>query len=133
MVIIGFDPGRDKCGVAVMSRDQQLLHHQVIASEQAIAHVIALTQEFAPEVLVLGNQTTSKIWSDKLKLALPPSLPIVSIDERNSTLQARDRYWDMYPPRGLNRLVPRGMRVPPRAIDDLVAIILIERYLNSAS
>lgn len=132
MAIVGFDPGRDKCGVAVMSSDRQLLHHQVLPSEQAIAHLQKLSQEYNLELLVLGNQTTSKNWKSKLESELTLSLPIVTVDERNSTLEARDRYWQMYPPRGLNRLIPQGMRIPPRAIDDLVAILLIERYLESS-
>ncbi len=51
------------------------------------------------------------------------------VDERYSSLEARERYWQMYPPTGLARLIPKGMRVPPRPVDDIVAIILIERYL----
>ncbi|MGL4499883.1 MAG: resolvase, partial [Planktothrix sp.] len=31
------------------------------------------------------------------------------------------------------RLIPQGMRQPPRAIDDIVAILLIERYLAKNS
>ena len=52
------------------------------------------------------------------------------IDERYSTLEARDRYWQMYPPRGLAKLLPQGIRTLPRPIDDIVAILLIERYLE---
>lgn len=48
--------------------------------------------------------------------------------KKNSTLEARDRYWTMYPNRGLQRLIPLGLRVPPRPVDDIVAILLIERY-----
>ena len=58
MVILGFDPGRDKCGVAV-TKDGQLLNHQVVASERAIATVNSLCQQFLVELIVMGNQTTS--------------------------------------------------------------------------
>jgi RNase H-fold protein (predicted Holliday junction resolvase) len=58
-----------------------------------------------------------------------PDLQIVQVDERYSSLEARDRYWQMYPPQGLARLLPQGMRQPPRPIDDIVAILLVERYL----
>jgi RNase H-fold protein (predicted Holliday junction resolvase) len=78
----------------------------------------------------MGNQTTSKTWKQKLLEALPESVKIIQIDERYSTLEARDRYWQMYPPQGLTRLIPQGMLTPPRPIDDIVAIILIERYLS---
>jgi phosphate uptake regulator len=30
----------------------------------------------------------------------------------------------------LYRLIPQGMRTPPRSLDDIVAILLIERYLE---
>ncbi|TVQ46122.1 MAG: pre-16S rRNA-processing nuclease YqgF [Gloeocapsa sp. DLM2.Bin57] len=130
MVIIGFDPGRDKCGLAVMNTEGDLLYHQVLESTEAITTVISLVEQFKADILVIGNQTTSKSWQKQLKEVLP-SIPIVEVNERNSTLEARDRYWMMYPPQGLTRLLPAGMRLPPRAIDDIVAILLIERYLKS--
>ncbi|MDJ0527388.1 MAG: resolvase, partial [Microcystis sp. M53600_WE12] len=58
-------------------------------------------------------------------------IPITLVDERNSTLEARDRYWQMFPPKGLQKLIPQGMRLPDRPIDDIVAILLIERHLQS--
>jgi RNase H-fold protein (predicted Holliday junction resolvase) len=131
MAILGFDPGRDKCGVAVMGRDRHLYHHQVILSTEAIAAIASLRQQFPIELVVMGNQTTSKQWQNQLKPHLPDDLPLVLVDERYSTLEARDRYWQMYPPRGLKRLIPQEMRLPPRPIDDIVAILLIERYLDT--
>ncbi len=131
-MILGFDPGRDKCGVAVIGKDRQLLYHQVVVSEEAIAAIESLCQQFSIELLVMGDQTTAKSWKQKIEPHLPTSVPIVMVDERNSSLQARDRYWQMYPPKGLARLIPQGMRLPPRPVDDIVAILLIERYLRSS-
>jgi len=129
-LILGFDPGRDKCGVAVMGNERQLLYHQVVTSDEAIATIQQLCQQFAIETLVMGDQTTAKSWRQKLERDLSLSLPIVLVDERYSTLEARDRYWQMYPPKGLERVIPQGLREPPRPIDDIVAILLIERYLK---
>lgn len=128
-MILGFDPGRDKCGVAVMERNRQLHYHQVVVSEQAIATIGSLLQRFTIERLVMGDQTTAKHWKKQIEMAVSTSLPIVLVDERYSSLEARDRYWQMHPPEGLARLIPQGMRQPPRPIDDIVAILLIERYL----
>ncbi|BAZ04133.1 pre-16S rRNA-processing nuclease YqgF [Calothrix sp. NIES-3974] len=128
--ILGFDPGRDKCGVAIMGVDRRLLYHQVVLSTEAIAEILHLTQKYPVSLVVMGDQTTAKQWKSQLNAALPPTLNIITVDERNSTLEARDRYWQMYPPKGLNKLIPQGMRQPPRPIDDIVAILLIERYLN---
>ncbi len=129
-MILGFDPGRDKCGLAVMGKERQLLYHQVVSSQEAIATLRSLCQQFAIQTLVMGNQTTAKSWKQKLSSELPASLPIVLVDERYSTLEARDRYRHMYPPKGLARLIPQGLRQPPRPVDDIVAILLIERYLE---
>ncbi|HEY9744546.1 MAG TPA: pre-16S rRNA-processing nuclease YqgF [Coleofasciculaceae cyanobacterium] len=129
-MILGFDPGRDKCGLAVMGREQQLLYHQVVPSQEAIATIQQLCQQFVVEIIVMGDQTTAKSWKQKISRDLPTSVPIVLVDERYSSLEARDRYWQMYPPKGIQRLIPQGLREPPRPVDDIVAILLIERYLQ---
>lgn len=132
MTILGFDPGRDKCGIAIISPARQLYDHQVVTAEAALATVQAWCQQYRVERIVMGNQTTAKQWQAKLSDRLSRSVPIILIDERNSSLEARDRYWQMYPPQGLTRLIPKGMRLPPRPVDDIVAILLIERYLQQA-
>jgi len=129
-VILGFDPGRQQCGLAVMAVDRKLHYHQVIAAEQAIATIQSLRQKYPISVLVMGDQTTAKTWKQQLTQDLPEPLRIILVDERYSTLEARDRYWQMYPPKGLYRLIPQGMRPLPRPVDDIVAILLIERYLE---
>ena len=132
-MILGFDPGRDKCGLAVIGKEQQLLYHQVVPAPAAIATIQQLCQKFAIAIIVMGDQTTAKKWKQLLTEHLGIDLPIILVDERYSSLQARDRYWQMYPPKGFQRLIPQGMRQPPRPIDDIVAILLIERYLASAT
>lgn len=127
-MILGFDPGRDKCGMAVMASNRQIQFQQVVESSKAISTVERLCQQLPIELIVMGNQTTSKSWQQKIATNLTISTPVVTVDERNSSLEARDRYWQMYPPQGLTRLIPQGMRIPPRPVDDIVAILLIERY-----
>jgi RNase H-fold protein (predicted Holliday junction resolvase) len=130
MTILGFDPGKDKCGVAVMGIDLALLYHQVVLTAETIDRLRDLCQHYSVTQIVMGDQTTSKQWQQQLTTAFP-TLPISLVDERYSSLEARDRYWQMYPPNFLTSLIPQGMRQPPRPIDDIVAIILIERYLDS--
>ncbi|PHJ64583.1 resolvase [Nostoc linckia z18] len=129
-VILGFDPGRDKCGLAVMGLDRQLYYHQVVSAKEAIATIETLRQQFPISLMVMGNQTTANQWKQQFYQELSEPLNIILVDERYTTLEARDRYWQMYPPKGLIKLLPQGMRQPPRPIDDIVAILLIERYLN---
>ncbi|MGK7904248.1 MAG: pre-16S rRNA-processing nuclease YqgF [Hormoscilla sp.] len=129
-IILGFDPGRDKCGIAVMASDsQQVYYHQVVPAAEAIATLHRLLHQYSVSLLVMGDRTTAKDWQQQINSSLPQPPPIVTVDEHYSSLEARDRYWQMYPPKGLTRLIPQGMRQPPRPVDDIVAIILIERYI----
>lgn len=129
-LLLGFDPGRDKCGVAVMGLDRQLHYHQVVRAPEAVKTIEGLRQKYPISLMIMGDQTTAKRWKQQLLEALSDPLNIILVDERNTSLLARDRYWLMYPPKGLSKLIPQGMRQPPRPIDDIVAILLIERYLN---
>ncbi len=128
-MILGFDPGRYKCGVAVMGVDRRLHHHAIVLADRVLDDLQRLQNQFPLSLLVMGNQTTSDAWKQRLE-ELPTPIRIVLVDERNSTLEARDRYWKMYPAIGLQRIIPKGMRMPPRPLDDIVAILLIERYLE---
>ena len=128
-VILGFDPGRSKCGLAIVGVDRALHCHQVVQAETAIAQVQSLRQSYPISLIVMGDQTGSKDWKQRLQ-SLQDAPSIILVDERNSSLEARDRYWQMFPPKGLKTLIPQVMRPIPRPIDDIVAILLIERYLN---
>jgi RNase H-fold protein (predicted Holliday junction resolvase) len=122
MTYLGFDPGRQKCGVAIVGADRQVQIHQIVAVTDAIALVQAWVGEYGVNLIVLGDQTASKQWQEQIRAALP-DLEVVRVDERYSSLQARDRYWQMFP--------PIGLREPPRPVDDIVAILLVERYLDA--
>lgn len=128
-VILGFDPGKAKCGLAVMGVDRRVHYHQVIPAAEAVDTIQGLRKQFPISLLVMGDQTTARGWRQKLE-GMPDPLRIILVDERYSTLEARDRYWLMFPPKGLSRLLPQSLRRIPRSIDDIVAILLIERYLE---
>lgn len=129
-MILGFDPGRDKCGLAILNNDKQILYNEIVASQDTITIITQLINKYKPFKLVMGNQTTSKQWQKQLTNNLNLSIDILLVDEKNSTVEAKTRYWEMYPPQGLMRLVPKNLRITPRPVDDIVAIILIERYFN---
>jgi RNase H-fold protein (predicted Holliday junction resolvase) len=126
MTYLGFDPGKDKCGIAIVNIDGQPLHHEVVAAAAVLERIPQLCVEWAVTQVVIGDRTMTRQWQAQLA---PMGLPIAPIDEHNSSLEARELYWEMYPPQGFQRLIPQGMRLPPRPIDDLVAIILVRRYL----
>jgi len=130
-VTLGFDPGRDKCGVAAVTGDRRVLSHEVVPASGAITVLAAWLRAYGCTTLVLGDRTSSRAWRQRLEVDLTPSPTIVLVDEHNTTLLARDRYWQMYPPHGLQRFIPQGLREPPRPLDDIAAILLVERYFDA--
>ncbi len=128
-VILGFDPGRYKCGLAIVGVDRTLCYHEVILVENVVDHIESLRQTYPISLIVMGDQTGAQLWKQELS-RLQEGPNVILVDERYSSLEARDRYWEMFPPKGLNRLLPQRIRSIPRPIDDIVAILLIERYLN---
>lgn len=57
-------------------------------------------------------------------------LPIVIINEHNTTLEARSLYWKIHTPGLLARLIPEGIRIPKRTLDDLAAWAIASRALK---
>jgi RNase H-fold protein (predicted Holliday junction resolvase) len=112
-----------------MGLDRTLFYRSVIAADAVIATIQQLQQKYPISLIVMGDQTSAADWQNQLTQLAEP-LRVVLVDERYSSLEARDRYWQINPPQGLQRLIPQGMRQPQEPIDDIVAMLLIERYLN---
>ena len=77
--------------------------------------------------MILGNGTGSNTWRPLLSQL---NLELTLVDERGSSLAARQRYWELDPPNPWMRLLPTGLRLPPRDVDDVVAQLLLERWLG---
>ncbi|EAX47314.1 Resolvase, RNase H domain protein fold [Thermosinus carboxydivorans Nor1] len=133
-LVIAVDPGRDKCGVAVVSRDRGVLYKAVVPTAALAAAVAKLAREFGAATVVVGDRTTGSAAVKQLSVQPIDGrrLHIVTVDEHRSTDEARHRYWLENPPRGLRRLIPTTMQVPPAPVDDYVAVILAERYFGKS-
>ena len=132
MNIMAVDPGRDKCGLAVIDGQGKVLWRQVIETEDLEKMAQERSGEFGPACLILGNGTTSKAAAGRLKAALP-DLPLKVVDEYRTTEEAKKLYWQVNPPKGWRKLLPVTMQVPPEPVDDLVAVILARRELEKGT
>jgi len=126
--VVAIDPGRAKCGVAAVAADGTVLARTVVETCEVGRAAAELAARHNAAAIVLGERTGSR--EVRAALTTATDLPIHEIDEHMTTLLARRRYWRENPPRGLWRLVPEGLRVPPEPIDDWAAVILAERYLG---
>lgn len=124
--VLAIDPGREKCGVAVLASDGRVLVQRVVTTAELDAAVGALIRAYEPNV-IMGNGTTS---ADAKKRVEALGVSVNLVDEYRTTDAAKCAYWEAHPPRGWRRLMPRGMLVPPVPVDDFVAVILAQRFLE---
>ncbi len=127
--VAAVDPGRDKCGFAVMDSSEKILYQKVIDTVSLEKAVEGAKKKYGFKVLILGNGTTSRKAEERLKKAFS-ELSVMVVDEYRTTEMAKKEYWKANPPRGLKRLIPLGMQVPPVPVDDFVAVILARRFVN---
>lgn len=130
--IIAIDPGREKCGIAAVHQKDGVLYKEVVETRTLTATVQDLAAAYHLTTIIIGDRTTSrKIRSLLEQIQVNGKLfTIIPVDEHRSTDAARRRYWQENPPRGLKRLIPTTMQVPPVPVDDYVAVILAERYFE---
>jgi len=130
--VIAIDPGRDKCGLAVVDKQDGVLWKRVIAAATLAACVEELARTYAVTTAVVGDRTAHREVLRALKpIAVNGTQLVVRlVDEHRSSDEARGRYWLDHPPRGVMRLFPVTMRTPPVPVDDYVAVILAERYFR---
>lgn len=127
--VAALDPGRDKCGLAVLSEDGTVLLQKVIATDCLEAEVEEMLSFHAPDCLLLGNGTTSKAAESRIRSACP-QLEVTVVEEHHTTEMARKEYWKANPPKGWRSLLPTTLQVPPVPVDDFVAVILARRYFG---
>ena len=128
-IIIAIDPGRKRCGLVVLALEGDLLEKRTLTTADFSAELSNLLLKYQPVKVLLGKGTYSRVIKEKLKAILGEA-QLEMRDESFSSEKARSRYFIYYPPRGINKLIPRGLRVPGEPYDDFAALILAEEYLK---
>ena len=130
MTVLGLDPGTRKCGYALVAAPGERPLMLGIAPLEALRqrlHELLATHPVA--IAAIGRGTNAAAVAE---IARALGLRVELVDERETTLLARSRYFDDHPPRGWRRFVPRGMLLPSRPIDDYAALLIAERYLKGS-
>ena len=124
--VAGLDPGRSKCGLVRTDPHRRRIEQALVQPPAETLRTLRAWASDGLSVVVLGNGTGHRRWRDQLQ----PLLTVAVVEERGSTLAARERYWRIEPARGWRRLLPAGLRQPPRDWDDVVAQLLLEGWLG---
>ncbi len=125
--VICIDPGRSKCGLILADTSTNIvLDGRVLTTPEVLAQLFDWMNESPLDELVIGDGTSSQIWQQKL----PPNVPIRVVNETGTTLRARERYWQLWPSKGIKRLIPTGLRVPSGDLDAIAALVILEDHLG---
>lgn len=123
--VLAIDPGRDKCGIAVLSPQGDVLLHEIVPTGALETRVSELAAEYAPRI-IMGDGTTSAATKARIEVQVGA---VTLVDEYRTTEEGRRLYWAENPPRGWWRLVPRGLLTPTVPVDDFAAVALARRFL----
>lgn len=131
--VLAIDPGSSKCGLALVRREESgklKLLWRTISPTDGLVESLSVAKKTEPYSLVIvGSGTKSRTIVEQIRGAMP-SMGILVVDEKDTTLQARERYWEHNRRRGWRRFLPSTMQMPPEPVDDFVALILAERVLG---
>lgn len=128
MTVLGIDPGTRKVGLALVDAGAGPRSLAIVPLDALPARIAELAAAGPIDVVALGRGTNAAVASAAAEAA---GLRVELVDERETTLHARERYFRDHPPRGWRRLIPRGMLLPDRPIDDYAALLIAERFLSS--
>jgi RNase H-fold protein (predicted Holliday junction resolvase) len=130
VTVLGLDPGTRKCGFAIVTAlgaaPLRLGIVPLADLERGLREVLAATPV---ELAAIGRGTNA---GPVAEVARGLGLRVELVDEYETTLRARARYFQDHPPRGWRRLVPRGMLLPERPNDDNAALLIAERFLKGS-
>jgi precorrin-6B methylase 2 len=131
--VLAIDPGRTKTGLALVQRENsgrlKLLWRDVVPTETVVPHLHEAYSTAPFHLIIVGGGTHHREVVEAVRDHLP-SMGILVVDETDSSLQARERYWEYNPRRGWRRLLPASLQAPPVPYDDFAAFVLAERVLQ---
>lgn len=123
-VIVAIDPGKH-VGIAFVSLQGELGWHTI--TDVAGLNMLELPKD---ATVIVGNGTGAQQVTRVLQTR---NINYQLVEERNTSLEARQLYFAGHPPKGWQRLLPPGLRSPNVLIDDYAAYAIALRFLSTPS
>lgn len=129
--IIAVDPGRKKCGVAAMDAAGKVFEKGIVELEDFADYLKEIKTKIADiRVVAVGDGTGKAPVLEAAREVFGEAVEVVVVKETDTTIIARRKYFEENRPRGLLRLLPAGLRVPPGPVDDFAAVVIGEIYIK---
>ena len=127
---LGIDPGKDKCGFALLKKNQTPVFLEIVGTKEFDKFLKELYDEYRFDLIILGTGTYSQKIEDRIrKINLAP---VVLIDEENTTIQAEKRYREDHPLKGYKKILSKFADWrPAEDVDDYAAFIIAKKFLEN--
>ena len=126
---ISIDPGSKKCGLLLADIKSGNVIEAGISSINKFSDLVSLwCKDYNISQIIIGDGTNCKFIENQLNQK--KIFNLIFVNEKGSTLKARFRYWEIWPPACFLRLIPKGILFPPENLDAVVALILLENFLD---
>ena len=124
--VVAIDPGLSKCGVIIADIGEKKVYEaEVIQSDYLLKYVKNKNQNDLNLQFLIGNGTSSKNFITALNKIIPN---LIIAEEKNSTYRAKERYFEIFPIRGIRNFLPREIFLINKNLDALAALIIMEDY-----
>ncbi len=124
--VITIDPGKSKCGLVLAEINEKKVYKAIILKSELLGNYVRnLINAEDISQIIIGNGTTNKEIREKLDFF---KKEIITFEEKNTTLRAKARYFELFPIRGLKFLIPREVFILNKNLDAISALIILEDY-----
>ena len=127
--VITIDPGKSKCGLVLAEISEKKVYKAIILKSELLENYVRhlISAEDISQIII-GNGTTSKEIREKLYFF---KKEILTFEEKNTTYRAKERYFELFPIRGLKFLMPREVFILNKNLDAISALIILEDYCKT--
>ena len=126
--LISIDPGKCKCGLVLVDLNKKKVDQAIVLNTEFLPKYVKSLISFENiSKVIIGNGTTSKQNLDKLKFI---NKELIIVEEKNTTLRAKKRYFELFPIRGLKIFLPKEIFIMNKNLDAVSALIILEDYCN---
>ena len=125
---ISIDPGKCKCGLVLVDFYQKKVDQALVLNTDILPKYLETLNSLENiSKVIIGNGTTSKQNIEKLKFI---KNELIIVEEKNTTFRAKKRYFELFPIRGLQNLLPKEIFIMNKNLDAVSALIILEDYCN---
>ena len=126
--LISIDPGKCKCGLVLVDLLKKKVDQAIVLNTKFLPNYVKnLNGSENISKVIIGNGTTSRQNIEKLDFIRND---LIIVEEKNTTLRAKKRYFEIFPTRGLKSFLPKEIFIMNKNLDALSALIILEDYCN---